>query len=255
MRINMREKMQQIINSKQFHIIMIVVIVIAILFIVGIIMLKYHVEGETNLPFNLSKITVISGIEGIDNETEDKWNLTVNQNNDIYLYIENNNNYNNDEAIESINLENFKVEQNIELGQKKLYKPEQDAESTLFKNIEANETQTITYKGRLNSNIKNLEISNQGGLVVFRYATTNIGNYISNEDEQINHEELLKKLNINNEDLKFKLYFDIYINLESGKKYSANVSLDLPIENVVENGTQSKEITELNNVIFKRVNE
>lgn len=251
----MKETFQKIINTKQFNIIMIAIIITIILFIVGIISLKYNEEGERNIPFKISKIVVISDVEGIDNKTENKWDMTVDQNNDIYIYIEKNDNYKYTEAIESINIDNFNVEQNIEVGQKKLYKPELDIDSKLFKNIEENEVNSIKYQGGLNSDIKNLQISNQGGLVVFRYATINIGNYISNEDEQVNHTDLLKKLNINNNDLKFKLYFDICINLESDKKYVANISLDLPINNIVEDGVQSLEITDLDNVVFKRFNQ
>lgn len=251
----MKENLRRIVNTKQFNIIMIAIIITIILFVVGIISLKYHEEGEINLPFKLSKIAIISGVEGTDNKTENKWDITVNQNNDIYVYIEKNDNYKYTEVIESIDIYNFNVEQNIEIGQKILYKPELDIESKLFKNTKENEVSSIKYQGGLKSDIKNLQISNQGGLAVFRYSTINIGNYISNEDEEINHIDLLKKLNINNDDLKFKLYFDICINLESDKKYIANISLDLPINNIVEDGVQSLEITDFNNVVFKRFNE
>ena len=98
-----------------------------------------------------------------------------------------------------------------------------------------------------------MKISNQGGLVVFRYAINNIGKYVSNDDEQINHSELLKKLNINNDDLKFKVSFDIYITLNGGKTYKANIDLDLPINDVVNQGTQSMEYTDLKDIVFKRM--
>ncbi len=251
----MKESLQRIVNTKQFNIIMIAMIITIILFVVGIISLKYHEEGEVNLPFKLSKIVIISDVEGTDNKTENKWDINVNQNNDIYIYIEKNNDYKYTEAIENIKLDNFNIEQKLDIGQKKLYKPEVDVESKLFKNVEENEVKDIIYQGSLNSDIKNLKISNQGGLVVFRYSTMNIGNYVSNEDEQIDHVDLLKNININNDDLKFKLNFDVSIILKSTKKYIANISLDLPINNIVEEGVQSLEITDLNNVVFKRFNQ
>ena len=105
----------------------------------------------------------------------------------------------------------------------------------------------------MDSSIKEMKISNQGGLIVFRYAINDIGNYISNEDEGINHNELLKKLAINNDDLKFEVSFDININLDSKKSYKANMKLELPIGNVVDDGIQSKENTDLENIIFKRI--
>ena len=251
----MKDIIKKIINTKEFHICMVICIIVIILFVAGIISLKYSVEGESNLPFELSKISVISSVEGTDNEdSQNKWNLTVNQNNDIYLYIKKNDNYKSTEIIQSIILDNFNIQQSSEIGQKKLFKPDSNIDTVMFKDIEENVTDKIEYKGDLDSSIKDLKISNQGGLIVCRYAITDIGNYISNDDEEINHQELLKKLNINNDDLKFKITFDITIKLESNKSYKANVELELPIDNVVDNGTQSREVTDLDSVIFKRVN-
>ena len=201
----MKEKIKQIIETRQFHISMVILIIVVILCTVGLITLKYNVEGENNLPFELSKITVISTIEGNDNEdANNKWNLTVNQNNDIYLYIKKNENYKTTEAIQSITLNNFNQEQTAKIGERKIYKPDANIESVIFKNAEENNTQKIEYNGALDSSIKELKISNQGGLVVFRYALDNLANYVSNDDAEINHDELLKKLNINNDDLKEK---------------------------------------------------
>ena len=250
----MKEKIQQIINTKQFHIIMVLLIIFAILFVVGVISLKYNVEGEGNLPFYVSKISIISNVEGVDAEdSTNKWNLKVNQNNDIYLYIKKNDNYKDTEIIENVKLNNFIIEQNSKIGEIKLLKPDSNVESIIFKNIAENETDSIEYIGDMDSSIKEMKISNQGGLVVFRYAINNLGNYVSNDDEQINHSELLKKLNVNNDDLKFKVSFDIYITLNGGKVYKSNIDLELPVSDVVNQGTQSVECTDLENIVFKRM--
>lgn len=253
--VNLKDKIKRIINTKQFHICMVIFIMFMIIFIVGVISLKYNVEGEVNLPFYLSKISVISSVEGIDNkeDTENKWNINVSQNNDIYLYIKKNDNYKDTEIIESIRLDNFNIENANKIGEIKLLKPDSDIESIIFKNTTENEVNSIEFIGSMDSSIKDLKISNQGGLVIFRYAINNIGNYVSNEDEEINHKDLLKKLNINNEDLKFKVSFDIYINLNSGKSYKSDTSLELPIDDVVGEGVQSKEYTDLKNIVFKRI--
>ena len=250
----MKEKIKQITNTKQFHIIMVLFIIFAILFVVGVISLKYNVEGEGNLPFYISKMSIISNVEGtdIDDETN-KWNLSVNQNNDIYLYIKRNENYKDTEIIENVRLDNFNIEQSPKIGEVKLLKADSNVDSVIFKNTAENETSKIEYTGSMDSSIKEMKISNQGGLVVFRYAISNIGNYISNDDEEINHSELLKKLNINNEDLKLKSSFDIYITLNSGKTYKSNIELELPINDVVNDGTQSMEYTNLENIVFKRI--
>lgn len=249
----MREKLRQFVNTKQFHICIVTVIVVSILFIVGVISLKYSVEGETNLPFKLSKISIISSVEGTDIEDNtNKWNLVVNQNNDLYLYIEKNDNYKNTEIIESIKLDNFNIKQKPNIGELKLLKPDANLDSVIFKNITDNEVDSIEFLGSTQSSIKEMKISNQGGLVIFRYAINGIGNYISNDDEEINHSELLKKLNINNDDLKFSISFDININLNSKKTYKSTIDLDLPVNDVVNEGTQSREITDLENIVFKR---
>lgn len=250
----MKEKIKQIINTKQFHIIMVLFIIFAILFVVGVISLKYNVEGEGNLPFNVSKISIISNVEGVDIEDNtNKWNLQVNQNNDIYLYIKKNDDYKDTEIIESVKLDNFNIEQNSKIGEIKLLKPDSNIETVIFKNTEENEVNSIEYIGDMDSSIKDLKISNQGGLVVFRYAINNIGNYISNDDEEINHSELLKKLSVNNDDLKFKVSFDVYITLNSGKIYKSNIDLELPVNDVVNQGTQSTEYTDLEKIVFKRM--
>ena len=63
----------------------------------------------------------------------------------------------------------------------------------------------------------------------------------------------MKNTNINQDDLKSKVNFDVIIDVESGKQYKANIELDFPVGNVVEEGTTSTEITDLSNIIFKRL--
>ena len=250
----MKGRLNQLTNTKYFHIYVILFIVFVILFVTGIITLKYSVEGESSLPFELSKISIISIAEGTDIEDNtNRWNLQVSQNNDIYLYIKKNDNYKNTEAINKIILENFQVRETPKIGTLKLYKPDSQMENKLFKNTPENETNKIEFMGDMDASLKDLKLSNQGGLVIFRYAISDLGNYISNDDIEINHDDLLKKLNIINEDLKFSFSFDILMELNSGRKYKANVNLDLPINNIVDEGTQSVEYTDLKNVIFKRM--
>ncbi len=250
----MGDKIKRIVNTAQFNMFMVAFIVITILFFVGLVVLKYNVEGETNLPFYLSKISVISNIEGTDIEdNSNRWSLSVNQNNDIYLYIKKNDNYKNSEIIESIKLDNFNIVQGPKIGEIKLLKPDSNVESVIFKNIVENEVDKIEYLGGMESSIKDMKISNQGGLVTFRYAVNNIGNYVSNDDEEINHSQLLKKLSINNDDLKFRVSFDICINLNSNKAYKSSINLEFPVNDIVNNGTQSVEYTDLKDIIFKRL--
>ena len=248
----MIEKLKEITNRKSFHIVMIIVIIFIILFVTGILILKYNVEGETNMPFRLTKISIISSSEGIDKETtETKWAFDVYQGNDIYLYIDKNKEYSKTEAIKSVNIENIKVESknNEKIN---IYKPDNQEEKAIFKNKQENKVNSIEYLGDIESDLNNLKISNQGGLIAFRCSIDNIAEYKSN-DEQINHFELLKNAGIKNEDLQMKIYFDLIIKLEVGKEYKATINLDLPVDDVVGKGTTSTEITDSNNFIFKRV--
>lgn len=247
----MLDIMKQITNSRFFHMIVIAVIIVIILFIAGLIILKYHVEGETNMPFRLTKVSVISTAEGTDKEALDsKWAFDIDQNNDIYLYIDKNNNYNKTEAIKSINVQNINVESNLK-EKIKIYKPDNQAENKTFQNKEENEILQLEYLGDMQSDLKNLKISNQGGVLAFRCAINKLAEFKSN-DEEINHSELLKKAGVKNEDLKTKLTFDLFIKVQDGKEYKTTIELDLPIEDVVENGITSTEITDLDKFIFKR---
>ena len=249
----MKEKLKYLMNKKAFHISMLIVIVAIILFVLGIIVLQYNIEGETNMPFILNKIAIISSVEGTDKEAgSNRWAFDVSQNNDINLYIEKNKNYDKQEAIKSILIDNIEIQRNSEKGKINFYRPNTTESGVYFKNVEENLVQTIEYKGAMKTDLKKLEISNQGGLIMFRVANDKVAEYISNEDE-INHNELLKKANITAEDLKSKLSMDITIKIESGKEYKANIVLDLPVEGVIENGTSSQEIIDTSNIIFKRI--
>ena len=249
----MKEKLKYLMNKKAFHISMLIVIVAIILFVLGIIVLQYNIEGETNMPFVLNKIAVISSVEGTDKEAgSNRWAFDISQNNDINLYIEKNKNYDKQEAIKSILIDNIEIQRNSEKGKINFYRPNTTESGVYFKNVEENLVQTIEYKGAMKTDLKKLEISNQGGLIMFRVANDKVAEYISNEDE-INHNELLKKANITAEDLKSKLSMDITIKIESGKEYKANIVLDLPVEGVIENGTSSQEIIDTSNIIFKRI--
>mgnify|MGYP004534483921 FL=1 len=248
----MREKIKELTQSKIFHICMIIVIITIIVFIAGMLVLRYNVTGEVNMPFTLKKIAIISSQEGIDDgQTDTKWSFDIYQANDLYLYIEKNNNYKKTELISEVKIDNFTIEaQNTD--NIKIYKPDAQEENVIFKYKEENIVQDLVYTTDTQANLKNLKISNQGGVIAFRCSNNNIAKYKSDEEE-INHNELLKKANIKNEDIEIKLTFNLTIILEDGKKYAATISTKLPSGDVVENGNTSEEITDLKDVVFKRI--
>ena len=229
------------------------VIIIAILSVGGMLILRYQVEGESNMPFKISKISIIESVEGVENQgTEEKWNFNVNENNDIYIYLEKNSAYGKTEIIDSVELKDIKAIKEKDIGKIKFYKPVTD-EKRMFINQADSEMLGITYKGEMESNIKEQKISNQGGIMAFRYAINNISQYVSQDAEEIDHAKLLKLTNITEEDLKTTLSFDMIINLNSGKKYQAPISFDIPTDEIIEKGTVGIDKTDLNNIIFKRI--
>ena len=245
--------MEQGIRRKIFHICMFISIIVIIFFIVGIILLRYHVEGEKDMPFRISNIKIISTVEGVDQQNkQEKWNISVNQNNDIYIYIEKNQEYKDTEVIDNIILDNFLINRKNEIGESKIYMPSNN-ESRIFENSQNFNTQSIKFNGDLEQNIKELKISNQGGLLIFRIANDNVGTYVSNEDAEIKHNELLTKLNIKEEDFEEEVSFDIAINLSSKKSYKANIKLNIAPSDFSTNGSSHQEINDLSNIIFKRV--
>ena len=248
----MIENLKIIASKKYFHVIVFITIVAIALFVLGIVVLKYNVEGETNMPFELTKITVVSSTEGIDVESPDtRWAFDVYQSNDIYLYIDKNENFGETKAIENVTIDNIQIESERK-DNIKIYKPDANEQNPLFKNTEENVVNSVIYEGSMESIFKQLRVSNQGGLIAFRCSNDNLARYTSN-DEIINHYELLKKAGIKEEQLKAKITFDLTIKIQEGNQYKAQIKLDLPIDNVIEQGATSREITDLKDFIFKRV--
>lgn len=88
----------------------VIFMVILVSVIIGLLILKYDVEGETDMPFEISKIVLISTAEGIQKaEPTAKWDMQIDQNNDIYIYIEKNNKYKTRDAIQTITIDNFQT--------------------------------------------------------------------------------------------------------------------------------------------------
>lgn len=239
-------------SKKIFHFCIVCVIIIIIIFIAMMLVLRYDENGETNLPFEISKISIISTVDGEDVEdSENKWHINVIQNNDIYIYVKKNEKYKKQETIKSVKLDNFYISKPT-VGEIKKYKPIIN-DTTLFKNVDENIIDFLEFKGAKSTDTRNLQISNQGGVICFRCANINIGTYLSNDDAEINYNQLISKLNLNETDLNAKVRFDITITLNSGKAFKAeSVEIVIPNEEVTQDGTIGKEFTQLQDIIFKR---
>ena len=247
---NINKNMQKIIKMATIMFIAILIIIIIVLLI-----LKYQVEGEKNMPFELNKIMVISTAEGISKEeNETIWNLDTMQSNDIYIEITKNKNYKETEIINKIILDNFKVKKEPKIGDITIYKPTTEDNKTYEYSEENIIKDKLEYIGSTQTNIKNLQIANQGGMVLFRYSLNNVSEYYSEEDTEVQHDgTLLAKTDISLEQIQFEVSFDITIELKSGISYKGTINLKLPVGNIIDEGTSSIEITDFDDVIFKRL--
>lgn len=221
--------------------------------IAGIFMLKYEVEGEKNLPFEIKKIMVISTAEGVQEEnTEQKWSFNIDQNNDLYIRIDKNDNNKKNEVIKNIVIDNFRVVKKPEKGNIEIYRP---AEEGLYK--KENQylvTERLQYLGAKETNLSKLEIANQGGMLLFRYSNENIGKYESNEDTQIVHDgTLIGKTDISLEQIQSAVSFDIVIETVKKIKYKATINLDLPVGDILKDGVSVFEKEDMSDIIFKRI--
>ena len=241
-------------SKKILNICIIFVIIVAIIFTAVMLILNYDEKGETNMPFKISKISIVSTVNGQDVENlEAKWHINVIQNNDIYIYVEKNDEYKKQETIKSIKLDNIAVVKNPEVGEIKIYKPALN-ENVLFENTDENIIEELEVKGTKSTDAKKFEISNQGGVMTFRCANNNIGTYMSNDDEEINYNNLISKLNIDENSLISRIKFNITITLNSGKIFKAeNVEIQIPNEGIKENGTVGHEYLDLQSIVFKRI--
>lgn len=217
------------------------------------VMVKYQVEGEKNLPYHLSKILVISTVEGqpID-DGQNIWNINLKQANDLYFYI--NKNDVTEETIKQIKLENFNVTTAPAKGELAIYRPTGDLEK-LYTHSEQNYLkESITYEGASIDDLKTLEIANTGGVIALRISLDNLGAYISNDSTEITYDgKLLESIGIKLEEIKFALSFDILIETNKNVTYKGTISIELPAEDVITNGSSNFEITNFEDVIFKRI--
>ena len=244
-------------KKKQTIKMFIAISVLVLVFItVAIMMIKYEVEGEQNMPFNLSKMVVISTAEGVENseKSKTKWDLNICQNNDVYIYFDKNENYKKDEIIEKVVIDNIKVLSEPKKGTVKVYMPNSSNGSLYENSDEYLVEDKLQYTGASQSNSKTLEVGSKGGEVLIRFSNTNIGNYKSDKDSQIVHDgSIIGKTDATYEDIQFKVSFDLSIQT-SKVNYKANIVLDLPTGNIIEEKTSNLEINDTSNIIFKRSN-
>lgn len=228
--------------------------------------MKYQVEGEKKVPFRIGKVIVISSAittdddsaenhEQQENEQEENyiWNEKVVQTNDLYIYLDKSEDYGKDDIIKSVKIENIQILQNVKLGKIQVYMPNSLNDGLYKYTNEFLVNSGLTYTGAAADNPKTLQICNQGGGIYISFANLGLENYKSNEDEVIEQGgTILEKMNVSEDDLKFRVSFDLIIEVQD-KSYKTNLVLDLPEEGIVGQKETHREITDFKNVIFKRL--
>ena len=246
-----KEKKKQIIK-----LCVAIFILAVILVLVAAVMIRYQVEGDKNMPFNLSKIIIVSTAEGNEAEGKKKWNFDVLQNNDVYIYIDKNEDYRGEEkTIKSVKLENINITKAPTKGEINIYMPN-SVEGRLFDYSEEYLVQEgkLEYKGADKSNPQTLEIGSNGGNLVLSFSNTGLGTYSSDKDKEITHDgTLLKRLKVTNEEIQFDVNFDFVITVDNCS-YRTNMALQMPCGNITAEGTCSIEKTDFSDLVFKREN-
>ena len=160
-------------KKQMIKLVIAITILIFVLVIVGILMIKYEVEGETNMPFKLSKLIVVGTVEGVESEESDKkWDFSIYQNNDIHFYIDQNKKNTQDLLIKSIKIDNTKVLEEPQKGSIKVYMPNSEAGRLFAYDEQFEVKEKLEFKGASQSSSTNLEIGSKGGTEP--YANINI---------------------------------------------------------------------------------
>lgn len=242
-------KKKEIIKKSLF----LVCIAILILFVV-LVMLKYEVEGEKELPYRINKILLVSTVDGKANaDPENLWNIDITQTNDIFIYIDPDGKTK--ETIKEVSLENFQIVKSPQKGTVEILRPTADLENLYLNSVQNYLNDKIVYQGAKLDDMKSLEVSNNGGVVGFRLSLKDLGKFVSNDENiEITYDgRLLSNLGVNLEEIKLSLSFDIIITTSENVSYKGTLILDMPTNEIIEKGASKTEITDFSNVIFKRV--
>lgn len=244
-------EMQRKKNKEKYIILFFIILIFCTTFF---IMYKYHVEGEKKLPFNITKLLVVSSAKTENIElNEDIYEANVIQKNDLYIAIEKNKEYSKEDAIKKITINNFKIEENTEKGTVKIYRPALGDNTYEYTEIYELKDR-VEYTGSKETNLKaeNMTISNQGGIIELSVILNDLGKITYNEEDGILADgSLLKRLQITSEEIRKIISFDMYIELAGGNTFKTNISLEIPAGDITNEGVATTEI-DLSKLVFKR---
>lgn len=230
-----------------------VLAIIIILIVVFFIMYKYHVEGEAVPPFKISKLVAVSTAKTENLQlTDGTYSAKVVQSNDIRIAIEKNPEYKKEAIIRKITINNIQIDAKESKGNIEIYRPSMGTKNYEYIDQYKIDNQ-IEYKGEQETYTKGevLQIANQGGIIDFSIIVNDLGTITYNENEATKVDgTLLKQIGI--EQISFEVKFDLIIELENDIKLKTKITLDLPTGNILENGIETIEQTDMKTV-FKRI--
>ena len=228
-------------------------VIVITLIIITFIIYKYHVEGEAIPPFKISKINIVSTAQTENLQLQEGTYIAdIVQNNDVRIAIEKNPDYKKEAIIKKITINNIQIDSKGTKGDIEIYRPSQGAK--LYEYQEQYKIgQELEYIGEQETYTKGeiLQIANQGGIIDFSIILNNLGTITYKENEAIKVDgTLLKQIGI--EEISYQVKFDLIIELENDIKLKTKITLDLPTGNILENGIEITEITEMKTV-FKTI--
>lgn len=241
------EKKKKVIKKYLFIAFLLIAISVSIL-----LMVKYNVEGEKNLPIELNEIVIRSTIYAQSNNAENILESSVEQDNDIFITFENNDKV--DSKVDSIRIENMKIEKKNELGTIKVLKPTSNEKLNYFQNSSEDYSgKALEYFANTFDNLERQEFAQDNGTIAFRISNQNLGTYVLTEDGVRYNENLLEQLGTSSEEIKLDVTFDVVLVVSDSEKYKGTVKIELPADSFGENGIVTKSITDFGDVVFKRV--
>lgn len=237
--------------------------------------LAYQVKGERKVPFEIGKIIVISSAtsqsvennkqensvtesaeENADIQKEEEkfiWDEQVIQTNDVYIYLDKNNKYKGNNSIKKVQIENVRILENVKIGKIQVYMPNSLNDGLYKYTDDYLIGATLSYRGASADNKKTLEINNQGGCICISFANMGLERFKSNDGNELPQGgNLLKSIGLNDDELKFKVCFDLIIEVDD-RVYKTEVTLDMPANGVTDNKESFVTIDNFEDVVYKRI--
>lgn len=235
---------------KKKNIIVLFLIILIILVIIFILIWKNFIYNTSTISkeidkFYVDKTQCYSNVGAISNQTtyqNPEWNLNIYQYTDIAIYIGRLEDYNIDNYIKNLYINNIKISKSKKGNQELYYlNPLNYGDSDISNLSDENKINNelkynmINYDNEENDIKYSIPIffEDCSNPITLRYLNSDIiKNYTISTTEPVEFNgSLLKSENIELKDLEAKISFDLNIVTESGKNHIINLEFEIPLEN------------------------